>query len=433
MQHEDIEGNKIPSAKWALAPRLRRLRFLAAITSICFLLSSGTANAQMCGQAFLTGTFTSPPPCSLPQPPVPPGSLFQQYLQTWWNGQFLPNLKAMTAQLYTYRIWETLELGQLMDAQDVNRAARVEQEQRVTAQQGAHPDEETCVAGSSPYAISRTALTAAALTEGFKQDILRRAHNAVQQPVNGSYTPPEVNPRTNREVRWQEYCKEFFDPKSNDGQSGCQGAGAGPVMNDDISVEGFLFRDTIDLNNTDEYKAAEALLINIIEPIVHDNLLPTVVPTTEGHEHILRLQHLEAIRNIAADVVGSIIARRAPLASTDQNLADQVVEIRKKAGITQCPPSPQPQNTTCYTTTPSYNEIMQALTKERFFVPSYFFYMENNPGAIQQEQAAIDGYTTVQLQDIYKLQEQINALLAARASLKLATDQNSNQTGAAPN
>jgi len=75
---------------------------------------------------------------------------------------------------------------------------------------------------------------------------------------------------------------------------------------------------------------------------------------------------------------------------------------------------------------------MLALTKERFFDPVYFSSMETNPGAIQQEQDAVDGYTTVQLQDIYKMQEQINTLLAARASLKLATDQSNSETSAAP-
>jgi len=75
---------------------------------------------------------------------------------------------------------------------------------------------------------------------------------------------------------------------------------------------------------------------------------------------------------------------------------------------------------------------MLALTKERFFDPQYFASMQTNSGAIQQEQDAIDGYTTVQLQDIYKMQEQINALLAARASLKLSTDKSNSAVSAAP-
>lgn len=445
MQHKDVERRQIPPAEKGYVSLFQRMRFLAVAISTVLFLSSGTANAQMCGTpvyyAYAIGspTWMSMSPCSLPQPTpatfaLQPGQAFQQHLQSWWTGQLLPNLQHMTQQLYAYRIWETFELGQLKDVEAVNHTARVEQEQRVTAQQGVQPADQVCVAGSSQTAEARAALTAAALTQGFKQDILRRAHNAVENPVDGSYTPPGMTPASDAHARWLEFCQEFYDPNSNGGKGVCRGASKpGTVMNQDIGVEDFLFRDTIDLNNPDEYKAAEALLINIVEPIIQENLSPTVLTSPQGQERLLRQQHIEAIRNVAADVVGSIIARRAPLSQTDANLATKVVEIRKQAGIEACPSSPQPTNgTPCYSQTPSYNEIMLALTKERFFAPSYFSNMEANPGAVQQEQAAIDGYTTVQLQDIYKLQEQINALLAARASLKLATDQMNSETSAAP-
>jgi hypothetical protein len=67
----------------------------------------------------------------------------------------------------------------------------------------------------------------------------------------------------------------------------------------------------------------------------------------------------------------------------------------------------------------SYQEVMQIMTKERFFDPAYYTTMADNIGAMRQEQTAVDAYTTIQLQDINKIQEQINALLAARASLKM--------------
>ena len=432
MHHEDSNGKKILPAEKGRPPRFSRLSFFAAVASICFFLSSGSvANAQTCGTPVLTGMFALDP-CDLPDPTTVPGQTFQQYLQGWWSGQFMPALMSMTAQLYSYRIWETAILGHLTDAQDINRAMRTEQEQRVTAQQGALPDDQICILGTAPLAQTRTTLIAAALTQGFKQDLLRRAHNAVQNPVNGSYTPPGRTPAFDVKARWAIFCKEFYDPNSNDGKGIC-GDTPGPAMNDDIGVEGFLFRDTIDLNNPHLYNAAEAFLINIVQPQIHENLPPTILTSPQGHEYTLRLQHLEALRNIAADVVGSIISRRAPLSSTDKTLATQVSNIRKQAAIPACPASPQPSSGICYSTNPSYNEIMLALTKERFFAPSYFLHMENNPGTIKQEQAAIDGYTTVQLQDIYKLQEQINALLAARAALKLSTDQVGSQTPSAPN
>jgi len=440
MRHEDINGDQISPAGKGLTSRFRGVQLLAASASVCFfLLSSSVVTAQPCGTPALTGNFAAQP-CGLPPPPIPPGSQFQTYLQTW-DAQLLAAYKAMTANLYSYRIWQTLDFAGLMDAEDVNHNARLMQEQRVTAKLGNLPDDQTCVAGSSPVPETEAALTAAALTQGFKQDILRRAHNAVETQTGNppSYAPPGMTPASDVNARWTEFCKEFNDPNSNGGQGACQGGPAGTVPNDDISVEGLLLRDTIDLNNPDLYKASEALLINIIQPVIqeriNDNLLNSQSNpvATASREHVLRQQHLEAIRNIAADVVGSIISRRAPIPQTNPPLVtQQIVDIRTKAGIPPCQSGTQTPNGPCSSTTPSYNEIMLALTKERFFDPVYFSSMETNPGAIQQEQDAVDGYTTVQLQDIYKMQEQINTLLAARASLKLATDQSNSETSAAP-
>lgn len=93
------------------------------------------------------------------------------------------------------------------------------------------------------------------------------------------------------------------------------------------------------------------------------------------------------------------------------NASQMIRGIREKAGV-----PPEKINDA-----PSYNEVMQAMTKERFFDPEYFTKIEADLGAIKQEQASVNAYISVQMQDIYKLQEQINALLAARASMKLNT------------
>ena len=84
-------------------------------------------------------------------------------------------------------------------------------------------------------------------------------------------------------------------------------------------------------------------------------------------------------------------------------------EIRQRAGV---PDDEISDN-------PSYNEIMLAMTKERFFDPDYYIRMANDLNAIKQEQASVRAYISLQLQDIYTLQEQINALMAARAAMKI--------------
>ena len=396
-----------------------------------------------CGNPALTGQFPHDP-CTLNPPPAQPGSAFKDALGKWWTA-FLQALKDMTAQLYSYRIFETWQLGHMMDAQDVNKAARMEQEQRLATHEEVQPNESTCVAGSFSTGITQSSLSSTQLTQGFKQELDRRAQGAVEAPVGSPpavVTPPGMTPALDLNTRWTQYCNEFNDPVNNNaGNNACVNPAApqaGGMLNGDVSVEGFLLKDTINMQNPHERAAAQALLINLVQPTIQERLPDSVVLTPLGHEHILKQQHLDAVNNIAADVVASIISRRsAILDPTDQKYIDignQIWGMRTKLMIPDCStilPTPDAPGVVCASKNPSYNEIMLAMTKERFIDPNYFARVQNNPGALKQEQASVDAFTTIQLQDIYKLQEQINALLAARASLKVNPDQNVIQAPAA--
>jgi hypothetical protein len=373
--------------------------------------------------------ITPPPPPKI-NPIIPydvgfPKETFVEFAKKWWKEEFLPALKDMTAQIYAYRVFQTWELGRMTDAVDINRTARVEQEQRVTSQQTHTPNEQICVAGSFRFTLAQTSRTADALTRGYRKDLEKRGNNFIAE-VFGK--PMGADPAQDQKLRWDEYCKHFFDPDTNNRISACTGAPEpARIINGDISIESFLLKDTIDMSKVEEYKSAEALLQNLVQPLITYRLPDKVIDTAIGKEYLLRMQHLTAINNIARDVVASIIARRTGSAPSPgpvggKSVADMVKEIRIKAGID---PSLISDN-------PSYNEIMQALTKERFFGPEYFVRMANNAAAIKQEQTAVSAYITIQMQDIYRLQEQINALLAARAALKVQSDKSPGRVEAAP-
>lgn len=99
-------------------------------------------------------------------------------------------------------------------------------------------------------------------------------------------------------------------------------------------------------------------------------------------------------------------------------VTDIVREIRECAGVDEADIAEDP----------SYNEIMQALTKERFFCPRYFVDMHDDLGALKQQDAALNALISIQMQDIYTLQEQINALAAAKAGLELEQSNRDSQT-----
>lgn len=105
---------------------------------------------------------------------------------------------------------------------------------------------------------------------------------------------------------------------------------------------------------------------------------------------------------------------------------ETIYDIRHRAGVPDSQISCH--SSTCGEKDPSYNEIMLALTKERFFDPDYYARMGNDLNQIKQEQTSVRAYISLQLQDIYMLQEQINALLAAKAAMTYDRSSPNNQS-----
>jgi hypothetical protein len=604
------------------------------------------------GGAALTGDFATDP-CKLTRDNrgiefaqnYYGGEQLTDYLEKWWTQDFLPALKSMTSQLHASRIDQTRQIGAMLDAQDTSHAARDLQQRELQNKLNTTPSELSCTAGSYPAALSQSTRLSNALAQGFKEDVGRRSNNVTTPPPSITTTegatetesgsgagpsplasqPKPIDPALDQKDQWETYCREFHDPDNNNGVSACPNpTEPGATKNGDIDVEGFLLADTIDLSDDHEYEAAAALIKNIIQPKITEQIPDAAVNTAIGHEWILKKQHQESVLNIATEIITSIISRRtaiptalagavqaptsvpmvspasndAPLPATAaapangstpftlqyvkdrlgnldyrrlnasgkvemtfcQKLVSEAskkysnggsakesyyklknmgvmqppnqaliqpgdlvymesgspngkqyghtgvyadggefisvlntvkpmsltswinspkggpllgfvkfADIRNMTGTSMAGNSPATTETgtgsgTETTTTPSappspptpvgelikqirvkagipeediaeepsYNEIMLAMTKERFFDPEYFVRMHDNLGAIKQEQAALEAYISMQYQDIYNLQEQINALLSARAALKFNADTKANQVQASP-
>jgi hypothetical protein len=191
-----------------------------------------------------------------------------------------------------------------------------------------------------------------------------------------------------------------------------------------------LLVDTIDLANQDQFHAISAQLQNLVQPQTLEPVTDDVLQSPHGQEVILKREHLKAVQNLVYDVVGGIISRRASIPMGGNSVATKIGEIRERAGID--PSRISGSGAAGAPPEPSYNEIMLALTKERFFDPEYYARMANDQGAIEQEQTSINAYATITLQDIYKMHEQINALLAARAAMKFEREPAQTRVEAVP-
>jgi hypothetical protein len=366
------------------------------------------------------------------------GLQFIQHVNNWFDNEYLPALQNMTAQLTASVIDQGRQIGSVIDSHNLSKNAMQLQSTELESRKRIQPSERACVPATSVPAQTTTLADSNALESGFRFDGVARSGggNGMTTGANGNPSASNVNSVNDQGQRWNDYCTYFLDPDSNGGtgNNACNGSASsgktspGTIPDGDIDVEGVLFRDTIDLSDKGSYHAVQTILQNLVDPVTLDPV--QAIDSPIGHEAILARQHVKAVRALAYEVVSSIVSRRAAIPGT--NVGTHIQDIRTRAGVDNCrisgssgsscpvgawggsgaPTGSPPAN-------PSYNEIMLALTKERFEDPDYYARMANDIGAIKQEQTSVNAYIAITMQDVYRLQEQVNALLAARAAMKL--------------
>lgn len=343
------------------------------------------------------------------------GEQTAEHMDEWWEEDGKPDIQDATKQMNSATIDRSRGFGSVMDAQMQVETQTAIQKLEDEAARRLNPSEVTCAAGTPLGALGGSAAMTKAMQKAMKS-------SSVNRSANTNSNAAENGPVHDINSRFDRYCRLFQHQRDNGGFSGCGGPGVTQSHDRrDVLVESSLFLDTIDMTDADERDMVYAVVDNLLEPQVEPIQSELAMQTSGGQETHLRRRNILAIRNLANDVMSGIIARRSSIENTD--VAPKIREIRERAGIE----SDEISNM------PSYNEIMLAMTKERFLDPEYFVRSKDNVGAIRQEQSAIDAYTTMMMVDIQELQEQINAMIALRTSLELAKGQQTSVSSSAPN
>lgn len=252
------------------------------------------------------------------------GEQFAAYLRDWWSCQYLPAMRNQTKQLHASVIDQTGQMQKNIDSINMSRTTREVQGKEHENKINLLPNELTCVAGSHSAALATTSAAANALSQGFKNDAETRRGGAPG-------TPAEHGPAADLAFRFGQYCEFFNNPDANNGENACPNpATAGPLVDGDISIEEFLFKDTIDFNVEVNRKAAEAIVDNIVNPMVWEQIPASVEESATLKEIVLKREYFESIRKTVTEVITSMLSRRAgiPLPTT--------------AGGTQPGPPPPP-------------------------------------------------------------------------------------------
>ena len=334
------------------------------------------------------------------------GEQFAAFIGDWAQDVFLPDMRDMTTQWNVAILDQTLSLLQGEDAANQIRTQGLLQDQQMTAMRNYAPSENTCAMASVSPDLGR-GLQAARAT---KTAILQESAN---RSLGAAGSGAEEGLRVYHRTAWEHYCNIFANEDENLGVTlGCTGHAGTPgdatdpdLRGADVSVERFLFRDTIDLHNENERIAAEAILKNLVDSSVAEPMSIAGEGTTQYRQQIRRRNHYTTLRQVVVEPVAGIIARRA--AVRDSGYRDSVQAMRTAAGI----PTDQQHEW------PSYNEALLARSKEYFMNLDTLLKTNTDLGALRQDQLVNEALIAILLEDISELEEQINMLLQARASM----------------
>ncbi len=328
------------------------------------------------------------------------GEQFQIFLNDWYNNEFEPAMKDMTEQLNVAAVDESRNIGSFYDAETQTKTQGLIQHEEVEANRRLRPSENMCAMATITTGMQTALQTTRAVKDAMNQEAASRALNL---PGSGA----EFGKHSYQEKRWDDYCTVSANTTDNAGASGCVGMGAIPGA--DINVERFLFRDTINMNNSNERTAASEILRNLVDPGSLEPLSPNFSSTNARRNKLLR-DHYAAVRQPLVDVVSGVIARRTsiPSAQLGAGVGMSVQAIRTQAGI------PIAETTT----SPSYNEMMQARSKEYFFNVDKLLQAGADIGAVRQELVVNEALIAVTLQDIEELERQLNAVLMSQSTMK---------------
>lgn len=339
--------------------------------------------STLCGIAPLTGTFTTNP-CNLTAQNRSidyalnnaGGGKVTEYLEGWWNDEYLPSMKDMTAQLHASTLDQTRQIGSQQDSMISNNVGRVMQQRAAQGQVELQPGEQSCVMASNAPVLVQAGATSHAIRQGMKNDLTRRA-----QPVPGT-TAEKGQLAVDRE-RLEEYCTYFHDPATNAGNNACPSPTvAGTLVDGDIDVESILFSDTLDMSKPEVRVSTEALLRNIVQPKVYGKLHDSVLETAPGIEWTMRKERIEAVRKLSADVVAGLVSRRTGIPLPDELTAGQQVPPITQPPAPPAEPPPAVPSGSCATPAPPGDKNAQSLAYAQSKVGSTAYRRLNSAGRV---------------------------------------------------
>ncbi len=311
-----------------------------------------------------------------------------------WYTKTLPLLNNMARQFTAMEANQARVISSFMDAVDMHRIERSKQKETIKSDREHRVGDNVMVATSMTKGMNRAAK--------FKNSY-RDAATKVKSPrSSGSFGfKSSAGVASDLGERWKNYLTRYCKKDFNNGVSGCEEDM--PYADMDVNATKTIFsKETIDLTNEELRTATNDLITNLAEPLALNTTPESAVKSTTGQKNILSKESYKAKRQTVYNALYHIISRRAP----GSQMGTLLTPLRKASGI----------ETSQIAINPSYNELIHAMTTERFRSGNYSIKQMDEPENAKRELVIQQAYQVILLNDQIELLDRQALILAAQIS-----------------
>lgn len=323
-------------------------------------------------------------------------------------------LKLMTTQLNMAKVQQTMQLGAQIDAEVTQEAALQQQQQEIKAQQVMTTSQQGCQLDTVGPQMGAASVKTRAIARGFALDNQKRTMNAAPSgpaPATPGLYRDQHNlakaaakgPIYEQAVLYDEYKQYFCDPAAGD--AGCTTAGSLAGQNTDLPALLWGDKQSADLGQSatgeNNRRVRAAVLRTLISPRSPAPVPPEITDSTTGQQELLRRRAHAARINSIYNVVAQMMAERVSVTSFAPDVSP--ADIRTASGVA-------PGDSTV---NPSYREIQEAMSRDRFIHPEYTAQLIGAPWEIAREEVGVNATRMQQMSDLYKRTEEMVFMEAA--------------------
>lgn len=296
--------------------------------------------------------------------------------------RLMPEMRDMSKQLSTSEVDQTRQLGSFEDARLQTETQRRQKALETRVARESDQSTSACVLDTVAQGQSRGYRIGRAVARGLSYDAQRELGGA--RGTVGARGPAAVLVAREKEFE-EKFCNKDM------GDQGCSRQGPLAGRNNDLA--GMLWGDrrTLDMNTPENVAVLETVTRNIAGPLPPEPMDAQEVRSAAGIEENLRQRARRARINTIYNAIGQMAGQRVGGTGTDTQ------DIRAATGTPR-------ENAS---TDASYNEIREAIARDRFSDPDYLFSMVNNPAGLVRELGAINAVRMMQVSDLYKRMEEL--------------------------